>query len=92
MSDEKVLTSKELKERFVKLATESNRAQQEAVKLNQMLASKQININHIQGAMQDTMELLETLIGQESVKAFLTELSKKEEKNNGDSPGSAESN
>jgi len=74
MENEKVLTSEDLKKRFVKLAEEGNKAQEELGKMKQTLQAKQMNISHIQGALQDTVELLSQLVGQEEVKKFIDQL------------------
>ena len=42
--------------------------------MKQTLQAKQMNISHIQGALQDTVELLSQLVGQEEVKKFIDQL------------------
>ncbi len=83
--DEKVLTAKDLKERFVNLRNEVSKAQNEFVQMQQAIQSKQTNINHIQGALQDTVDLMVQLIGEEAVKSFIEEINKPQEvKQNGE--------
>ena len=77
--DEKVLTAKDLKDRFVRLGEEGKKAQNELGQMQNALQSKQVNLNHIQGAMQDTAELMVQVMGEDAVKAFIADLNKPQE-------------
>jgi len=82
--DEKVLTGKDLQDRFAKLNEEIKKAQEDFGKMQNALQAKSVNINHIQGAMQDTVELMVMVIGEPAVKAFIDGLNKpQEEKKDG---------
>lgn len=77
--NEKVLTGKDLQERFVKLNGEARKAQEDFAKIQQALQAKSTNINHIQGAMQDTIDLMVQVMGENAVKAFMDSLNKPQE-------------
>lgn len=77
--DEKVLTKTDLQKRFETLSGEIKKAQVEYSQIQSNLQAKSVNINHIQGAMQDTIDLMVQLIGEEEVKKFVDELNKPKE-------------
>jgi hypothetical protein len=82
--DEKVLTAKDLQDRFIKLSEEVKKAQDDFSKMQNSLQAKSVNINHIQGAMQDTVDLMVMIIGESAVKIFIDGLNKpQEEKKDG---------
>jgi hypothetical protein len=82
--DEKVLTGQDLKDRFMKLNEEVKKAQDDFGKMQNALQAKSVNINHIQGAMQDTVDLMVQIMGEPAVKAFIDGLNKpQEEKKDG---------
>ena len=86
MSEEKTLTSGDLQKRFEKLFATKQAVEKELGQIQLVANQKQTQYQHVQGALQDTAELLVELVGSEKAQEIVNEIQKpkQEEKKDGE--------